>query len=135
MRARFFNLFYWAVDIILVYPIHSYITEFGPVTLDTLEELQEKLNIQINIWTRKNRQSPLKLSWEGSKQNWTMTTQDVDIFSTEFDYFSNPNLVDLSLILNISEFTKKHKYKSSNNTFVRRNMTFFQGRVWQIIKK
>ena len=103
---------------------NPYIGAYGISSLDNFEKIENDLNVRIIIWTKRTRRDHLKVSYEGIKTGGR--TIDINYFSDIFEPFSNPNLNNLALVLDLEAFTKKHKYNASFNEVKIRSCTFFQ---------
>lgn len=104
-----------------------YIAKFGAVNLNTLDQIERVLNVRVFIWTKKNQRDKLRLEWENSVcENAAPPVKHLNLFSTVFDSYTNVDLTNLAVVLNLEKFTKNFNYNPADNTRPWRKMRLFE---------
>ena len=103
------------------------------ISLETIGKIEEIYFVKVTIWVKKNQRDCLRVGWESSADHYDKQfTDHLNIYSTSFDQFANPDLTKLALILDIQKFTDQHQYNPENNTQASRKMTLFQAVVSEL---
>jgi len=114
--------------------VKSLTTSYGEnISLEIIGKIEEIYHIKVTIWVKKNQRDCLRVGWESSAEHYDKQLTDyLNIYSTTFDQFANPDLTQLALIMDVQQFTNKYQYNPENNTQSSRKMTFFQAVVSEL---
>ena len=106
------------------------------ISLETLAEIEKQFSIRVCIWVKKTQRDRLRIAYEtGVCYLDKYFTSTLDLYSTTFDAYRNPDLTNLAVIVDIAKFVKKHNYDPANNVQPWRKMTLFQAVVSELYPK
>ena len=111
----------------------DFIEAFGDISLETVVQIEKALNYKIIIWTKRDRRSCLRKSWENnSDEDRPPGTKTINLFSSSFDQYTNRSLDNLALVLDIKLFTQKHKWNPDHVPPAFQKMDLFQALVMEL---
>ena len=109
------------------------LTNKYPVINKTIvEQIASQAKLKVNVWVQRNVNCPLRLEFEVAQEN---PAHELNLFSADFDKFSNLDFSNMSLIIDIQKFATKRSYDPRNNMSPKREMTFMQAVVSEIHPK
>ena len=111
-----------------------YFLRFGSPNVILIPEIEKIYDLKIKIWSKKSTDRTYILAWETEK-NVSNASNCMNIFSEVFDEFSNRDLTEVSLILNIEKLLEKKVVSKTNKNPASGEMNIFQALVRELHPK